>query len=68
MTKKSDANISTILQKLKHISAYFENEEEINIEESLKKLKEGAELIKEGKERLKETENSFKEIEKMLEE
>ncbi len=66
MVKKT-ADISAILKQLRSISGYFEESTEIDVEESLKKLKEGAELIKVGRERLKETENSFKEIEKILE-
>ncbi len=66
MVKKT-ADISAILKQLRSISGYFEEGTEIDVEESLKKLKEGAELIKEGRERLKKTENSFKEIEKILE-
>lgn len=66
MTKKS--TIGETLKKLEAIASWFENQKEADIEEGLKKVREGAELIKELKTRLKETENEFNEIKKELSE
>ncbi len=64
MTKKT--TIGETLKKLESISAWFEDQKEADIEEGLKKVREGAELIKELKTRLKEAENEFNEIKKEL--
>lgn len=57
-------NLSTNLKKLEEIAAWFDNREEVDVEEGLKKVKEGAGLIKASKQRLQEIENEFKEIQK----
>jgi len=59
-------NLSDNLKKLSEITEWFENQEEVDIEESLKKVKEAAVLIKAGKERLKAVENEFEEIKKEI--
>lgn len=66
MTKKT--SITDSLSKLEKIAEWFEHEREVDVEEGLKKVKEGALLVKELKERLKEAENEFTEIRKELEE
>lgn len=66
MTKKT--SITESLGKLEKIAEWFEQEREVDVEEGLKKVKEGAVLVKELKERLKEAENEFTEIRKELEE
>lgn len=53
-------NISKIIE-------WFEAQENLDIEEGLKKAKEAAELIKQAKKMLGEAENEFKEIKKELE-
>lgn len=60
-------NLSKNLKKLGEISDWFENREEIDVEEGLKKVKEAVVIIKESKERLKEIENEFEEIKKEVE-
>jgi exonuclease VII small subunit len=60
-------NIKESLDKLESIVAWFDTQKEADVEEGLKKVKEGAVLIKALKERLKETENEFLEIKKELE-
>jgi exonuclease VII small subunit len=63
--EKSDAkNLSSNLKKLSAITEWFEGQEEVDIEEGLKKVKEAAALIKASKERLKAVENEFEEIKK----
>lgn len=57
-------NLSSNLKQLSKITEWFENQEDIDIEEGLKKVKEAAVLIKASKERLKTIENEFKEIKK----
>ena len=59
-------NLSESLKKLENVVAWFENQEEVDVEEGLKKVKEGAMLIKSSRERLKEVENEFEEVKKEL--
>lgn len=63
----SKNNLSDNLKKLSEISNWFEEREEVDIEEGLKKVKEAAGIIKESKKRLKEIENEFEEIKKDVE-
>jgi exodeoxyribonuclease VII small subunit len=67
-TPKEEQNLSTSLKKLEEIIEWFESQEDVDVEEALKKVKEGAELIKSGKARLKNVENEFEEVKKILEE
>ncbi len=57
-------NLSDNLKKLSKITEWFESQEDIDIEEGLKKVKEAVALIKGCKERLRTVENEFKEIKK----
>ena len=57
-------NLSDNLKKLSEITKWFESQEEVDIEEGLKKVKEAVGLIKASKERLKAVENEFEEIKK----
>ncbi len=65
MTKKN--NLQEDLKKLAEISSWFEESEEIDIEEGIKKVKEAVKIIKESKVRLREIENEFEEVKKELE-
>ena len=60
--KKQD--LTSDLKKLSQIAEWFEDREEVDVEEGLKKVKEAAGLIKRSKERLREIENEFEEIKK----
>ncbi len=63
--EKSDAkNLNNNLKRLSEITEWFDSQEEIDVEEGLKKVKEAVELIKTSKGRLKTIENEFKEIKK----
>lgn len=63
--EKPDAkNLNDSLKRLAEITEWFDNREEIDVEEGLKKVKEAVELIKTSKERLKSIENEFEEIKK----
>ena len=59
-------NLNDNLKRLAEITEWFDNQEEIDIEEGLKKVKEAVGLIKASKERLKTIENEFEEIKKEI--
>ena len=61
------SNLNDSLKKLGEISEWFDNREEMDVEEGLEKVKEAVVLIKESKERLKQIENEFEEIKKEME-
>ena len=65
-TKRTPTNLTETIQKLRAIAAWFEDQEEIDVEKGLEKVKEGAVLISEGKARLRELENEFTELKKTL--
>jgi len=60
-------NLNQNLKRLSEITEWFDNQEEVDIEEGLKKVKEAVTLIKASKSRLKEVENEFEEIKKEIE-
>ena len=64
--KLDTKNLNDSLKRLAEITEWFDNQEEIDVEEGLKKVKEAAELIRASKERLKTIENEFKEIKKEI--
>jgi exonuclease VII small subunit len=59
-------SLSKSLQKLEAISNWFDGQEEVDVEEGLQKVKEGASLIKSSRKRLKEIENEFMDVKKDL--
>ncbi len=63
----SKENLSDNLKKLSDITNWFEEREDLDIEESLRKVKEAAEIIKKSRKRLKEIENEFEEIKEDIE-
>lgn len=66
--EKSDTkNLNSNLKRLSEITEWFDNQEEIDVEEGLNKVKEAVGLIKASKERLKAVENEFEEIKKEME-
>ncbi len=60
-------NLKESLSKLNSIVQWFDEQEEVDVEVGLEKVKEGAELIKICKKRLSEVENEFKEIQREVE-
>ena len=66
MTKET--NLTQSLKKLEEIVEWFENQQEVDVEKGLEKVKEGAVLIKASKDRLEKVENEFEEVKKELEE
>ena len=60
-------NLSDSLKKVQEIIRWFDNQEEVDVEKGLEKIKEGTVLIKESRARLKEIENEFEVVKKELE-
>ena len=63
-TKKTD--LSHDLKRLSEIVDWFEQQQDIDIEKGLEKVKEASILIKGSKKRLTEIENEFEEIKKEI--
>lgn len=64
---KTDAkNLNSNLKRLAQITAWFDAQNEIDVEEGLNLVKEAVGLILASRERLKEVENEFKEIKKEM--
>jgi len=64
-TQKTDKiNLNDQLKKLSEIADWFDQQEQVDVEEGLKKVKEAALLIGASKKRLTEVENEFEEIKK----
>ena len=61
-----EANITESLQKLEEIADWFDQQDEVDVEEGLNKVKEAAKLINESKARLANIENEFNAIEKEI--
>lgn len=68
MVKKEKKNIGESLDKLEQIVSWFDEQEQVRVEEGLEKVKQGAVLVKELRSRLKAVENEFKEVKRELEE
>lgn len=66
MKKDEKETISQSLGKLEKIIEWFDEQSEVQVEEGLKKVREGAVLIKDLRGRLKEVENDFQELKKDL--
>jgi exodeoxyribonuclease VII small subunit len=67
MPQEKKQSLGESLKKLEEIVAWFENQEEVDVEEGLAKVKAGAVLVKESREKLKEAENEFEIVKKELE-
>ncbi|MFZ1655126.1 MAG: exodeoxyribonuclease VII small subunit [Candidatus Moraniibacteriota bacterium] len=65
MTPKKES-LGDTLKKLESITGWFEDQEEIDVEKALEKVKEGVALIKASKARLREVENEFEIVKKEL--
>lgn len=64
--KDSKENISQSLEKLEKIVRWFDDQEQVDVQEGLEKVREGAALVKDLKARLKSVENEFQELKKDL--
>lgn len=61
-------NLSESLKKLEAITEWFNNQQEVDVEKGLEKVKEGVQLVKASRARLQEVENEFEDVKKELEE
>lgn len=61
-------NLTETLKELDGIAAWFEAQGDVDVEQGLVKIKQGAELIKKSKKRLSAVENTFEEIKKQINE
>ena len=59
--------ITDSLRRLETIVSWFDEQDEVDVEEGLKRVKEGVALIKELNARIKSVENEFEEVKKGLE-
>jgi len=59
-------NLKESLGKLNDIVSWFEEQDEVDVEAGLEKVKEGAKLVKDCKARLSEIENEFETIQKEM--
>ena len=62
--KTKKINISEYLKRLSEIAEWFEEQDEVDIEKGLEKVKEASVLIKKSRKRLEEIENEFEEVKK----
>ncbi len=68
-TKKTSPkkdSLAASLKELEKIAAWFEQQEEIDVEDGIAHVKAGAKLIKDTKKKLASIENEFEEIKKSL--
>jgi len=68
MPKQSTEDISKSLEKLEKIVRWLDEQDQVDVEEGLKKVREGAELVRSLRARLKSVANEFEEVKKGLEE
>ncbi len=66
MEKEKQQKINTSLSKLEEIVGWFEQQKNVDVEEGIKRVKEGAVIIKDLRARLKKVENEFEEVKKSL--
>ena len=67
MAQDKKQNLKEYLLQIEKITTWFEDRDEIDIEEALEKVKQAAKLIKASKDKLAQVENEFKEIKKKVE-
>ncbi len=65
--KQKQNNLKDSLSRLNEIVKWFSEQEEVDVETGLQKIREGAVLVKSCKARLSEIENEFKEIQSSVE-
>jgi exonuclease VII small subunit len=68
-TKKSEEpkNFKKHLEEIAEILAWFDAQDELDVEKALQKIKAASVLIRESKSHLREIENEFEEIKKEIE-
>lgn len=65
--KESKESLTESLKRLEAILAWFDEQEAVDVERGLEKVKEGAVLLKKSRARLKAVENEFSIVKKELE-
>ena len=65
MPKKTDT-IAASLEKLEDIVTWLDGQTQVDVEEGLRKVKEGAELVRSLRTRLKTVANKFEEVDRDL--
>ncbi len=67
MTKKENKeSITESLDRLEKIVRWFDEQDQVDVQQGLEKVREGASLVKELRGRLKAVENEFEELKKDL--
>jgi len=66
MKKEEESNISKSLKSLEEIVSWFEDQENLDIEKGLEKVKQGSVIIKTLKKKLIMVQNEFNEVKKGL--
>jgi len=66
MAQAKKQNLKEYLKQIEEITTWFDERDEVDIEEALEKVKQAARLIKASKNRLAQVENEFKEIKKTV--
>jgi hypothetical protein len=66
MTTTKKESIGQSLKKLEDVLAWFDGQTEVDVEEGLKRVRQGAGLVTELRERLKEVENEFQTVKATL--
>lgn len=64
--KDTKEDISQSLDKLEKLVRWFDEQDQVDVQAGLAKVREGAVLVKELRARLKEVENEFQELKKDL--
>jgi exonuclease VII small subunit len=68
MTTTKKESIGQSLKKLEDVLAWFDGQTEVDVEEGLKRVRQGAQLVAELRERLKDVENEFQTVKATLQE
>lgn len=64
--REPKADISQSLEKLEAIVRWLDEQDQVDVQEGLKRVREGAVLVKDLRARLKEVENEFEEVKRDL--
>lgn len=67
MAQIKKQNLKKYLKEIEEITTWFDEQDEIDIEEALEKVEKAAKLIKASKDKLAQVENEFEEIKKTVE-
>jgi hypothetical protein len=63
---KKKTDVAASLEKLERIIEWFDDQDSVQVQAGLTKVREGAVLVKELRAQLKEVENEFKEVKREL--